>query len=142
MQHIESHIYPGEYVPKEEIDDNLKVKSKENCISNCLVNIAENKTHLEIAVCLPGMNKQDITVELKKNNIMIYVNQFKNGKQLQKEKFLMHEFENSRMFRRIKLPQHADLTFISATFQHGILRLHIPKGNNHVYGKPHFVAIY
>ena len=143
MQQLKSHIYPGEYVPNEAIDDDLKNgtdRTLKNSISNCMVNVSEDESHIKMDVFLPGLNKQDINLEVKNNCIHIFVNHFEILSN--NSKFLVHEFENSRLRRKIKLPQQSDIAFITACFDHGILKIHVPKCKVPTYGKPHQIAIY
>ena len=70
MKQIESHIYPGEYVPNEnnEIDVYDAIDSKpKNGLNNCMVNVTEYESHLKVDVFLPGLNKHDIKLETKNN---------------------------------------------------------------------------
>ena len=143
MKKIESHIYPGEHIINETDYGILNYRintSMRNSINNCMVNIKEDESHLELDVFLPGLNKHDINLEVKNNCIIILVNHF--DYLANNTKFLVHEFENCHMCRKIKLPKLSDIAFITANFDHGLLKIHVPKSKIPSYGKPHQIAIY
>ncbi len=143
MQQLISHIYPGEFIPDErngEESTNGIDHTFKNNISNCMINVYEDESHLKMDVFLPGLNKQDINLEVKNNCIHIFVNHFEIL--TNNTKFIVHEFENSRLRRKIKLPHQSDLAFITASFEDGLLKIHVPKCKIPSYGKPHQIAIY
>ena len=143
MKKTRSHIYPGEFIPIDlnngEIDNSIDYTSNAS-INNCMVNVSEDDSHLEMDVFLPGLNKEDINIEVKNDSILIIVNHF--DILTNNTKFLVHEFENYHMSRKIKIPKLSDIDFITATFDHGLLKIHVPKSKTLSYGKPHQIAIY
>ncbi|CAN0045489.1 unnamed protein product [Sphacelaria rigidula] len=94
----------------------------------------ETDTGFEVVTDLPGMRKEDITVDVDNDTNVLTVSGERKQEREEKEdgedgqrKF--HYFERSygKASRSIRLPQHADVSKGSADYSDGVLRLTFPK---------------
>jgi len=90
------------------------------------VNIEESEDSFEITADLPGMNKDDIKVEVRDHTLTI-----RGERKLEEEKknknFHLFERCYGEFSRTFTLPENADTDKIEAEFENGVLRLNIPK---------------
>ncbi len=89
------------------------------------VDIAESETAFELAVYLPGINKEDISIDLEDNNLSISGER----KAEEKEGFKYHKQESAsgKFSRKFLLPENVNAENIEASFKNGVLHLSLPK---------------
>lgn len=87
-----------------------------------------------IAVELPGVNKEDIQVNIENNLLTIKVEK-KSEEKSKEENAYSYSSSYSGFFRRIPLPDQADAEKIDAEYRSGILKLRIPKKTKAKKGK-------
>jgi HSP20 family protein len=92
------------------------------------VDARESEEEFLIAVELPGVDKKDIEVITEENAIAIKVEKKTEKKQEDREKgSYSYEESFTGFYRRIPMPESADLGNIGAEYKNGILRLRVPK---------------
>ena len=132
----ESNIYPGEYVLTPEaqrlIDD---VKSIHSVPVNTLqINMVELEGYFIIEASIPGKRREDIFIYTHDNLLSLIVLNASPYDEMS-QKIQVHEFDTNCLERHIALPENADLEFIRAEYDQGILRIHISKTpENPVHG--------
>jgi HSP20 family protein len=93
-----------------------------------ITDVYETEKHYVIQMELPGVEKEDINIELKDNQLIIY-----GEKKLIKEttgcSYLVLERSYGPFVRGFSLPQDIDDQGISASLSTGILMVRIPKKN-------------
>jgi HSP20 family protein len=90
------------------------------------VNIAETDNQFEVELAIPGLNKEDIKINLDKN--LLSVSADKKAENVQEgKKFSKREFGFSAFSRSFTLPESADQSKIEADYTSGILKLTIAK---------------
>jgi HSP20 family protein len=74
---------------------------------------------------VPGVKREDFFIEGRNNilNVSVYHNEMTE----ESKKFRTREFDCCKFQREIVLPENADLSFVSATYDSGILKIHVPK---------------
>jgi len=94
---------------------------------NPAVDIRENDNELRIDVELPGINPDE--VEVTAENGVLTVRGEKRGERKEEDKTRYHVVERSygSFMRSFQLPQGLDEDRIEASFDNGILSVHIPK---------------
>ncbi len=138
---LESHIYPGEFITTiYEKEKNMKGNKKYRK-KIPLVNFIELPELLKIEIALPGIEKQDILVE-SEQNILSIVAIHKKTENSSEEIISIHEFDYEIFERKIPLPKNADTSFIHAEYNHGILKMHIPKTNKNEIITPSRIVVY
>jgi HSP20 family molecular chaperone IbpA len=87
------------------------------------VDIYENSDEILVYADLPGVLKEDISIDLDNGQLTLIGNRYlENNTGLQLEEF------SSAQYRRIfSVPQGIDLTKVDAELTEGVLKLHLPK---------------
>lgn len=87
--------------------------------------ITESESAYRVSLDLPGMNSNDITIEVKEDKLQI------SGSRASTREDSSRVHYNERVFgefnRTFKLPKDIHESGISATFEHGVLLVEIPK---------------
>ncbi|MEM0995183.1 MAG: Hsp20/alpha crystallin family protein [Bacteroidota bacterium] len=93
------------------------------------MNIKENDTNYEVALAVPGMNKEDFQIHLDNNTLTVSVEQeTKNETTKDERTYSRREFSYQSFQRSFNLPKDVvDEDNISAKYQDGILSIHVPK---------------
>ncbi|MDP8238904.1 MAG: Hsp20/alpha crystallin family protein [Candidatus Hatepunaea meridiana] len=90
------------------------------------VEITELEDHFEVSAELPGMNRDDIKVELK-NSILTISGEKSAGREEKDHKIHLCERAYGSFKRSFQLPSNVDSKSINAEFKNGILILNFPK---------------
>jgi len=126
-------IYPGEYVPFMSEDEVKKLvnKTQEKKINHPPVNITELADLFKIEIAMPGMEREELLVQVMENVLYVYAvhkdrgfNEHGNCKQ----KAFNYEVCESEII----LPENVDTEFINAEYRAGILRFFIPKAKHFI----------
>jgi HSP20 family molecular chaperone IbpA len=120
------HVYPGEYHPAFNLDALLeRAQDALNENEDTKINIDEFDNDFKIEVALPGVEVQDIFIQVFNNVLAIVVKH--NEDMPGHKKVVCHEFDHQLFEKYVYLPDGADAAFVSATYKQGILCIHIPK---------------
>jgi HSP20 family protein len=90
------------------------------------VNISETETAYQIELAAPGLNKEDFKIDLKKENLAVWVEK-KTDENAVKRDYARKEFEYNSFARSFVLPESIDADKISAEYTNGILTITIGK---------------
>jgi len=91
------------------------------------VNIKEDTEGFEVELAAPGFDKKDFKIELN-NDLLTISSEKKVEKELKKEEqFSRREFSYQSFSRSFTLPNTVHNDKISAKYDNGILKIHIPK---------------
>lgn len=90
------------------------------------VNIKENEVNFELALSVPGYNKEDFKVEVDKEVLTVSA-ELVNEEVNKDEKFTRREFAIKSFKRAFTLPNTIDADSIKANYESGILSLELPK---------------
>ena len=99
------------------------------------VNSFENNDSFEIDLAVPGMKKEDFTIEL---NDKILVISSETSNTMENDKMRLNEFNFSSFQRSFRVPDSVDLDKIKASYKNGILKIKLPKRNESI-SKPNRV---
>jgi HSP20 family protein len=92
------------------------------------VNVKETAESFEVEMAAPGMKKEDFKVELNNNVLTISSEQKHENEHKEGEKYTRKEFSYQSFQRSFTLSREAvDAENIQAKYEHGVLRLLIPK---------------
>jgi HSP20 family protein len=93
------------------------------------VNISETNESFEVEVAAPGMSKKDFKVELDKNVLTIATEKKESSEDKDKKNgYFKKEFSYRSFHRSFELPENSvESDKINATYQDGVLRIHLPK---------------
>ncbi|RLD15908.1 Hsp20/alpha crystallin family protein [candidate division KSB1 bacterium] len=91
-----------------------------------LMNIEETKDAYKISVELPGMEKDDIDIEVK-DNVLTISGEKKEERESEEGTFYRRERRFGKFSRSINLPNDINIDDISAEYKNGVLMLTLPK---------------
>ena len=88
------------------------------------VNSVENNDSFEIDLAVPGMKKEDFTIEL---NDKVLVISSETSNTMENDKMRLNEFNFSSFQRSFRVPDSVDHDKIKANYKNGILKIKLPK---------------
>jgi HSP20 family protein len=89
------------------------------------IDVVERDNRLVTRVDLPGMKKEDVSVEVTDGQLALS-GERKREKEEQKDNFYRSEREYGSFYRAIPLPRGVKLEDVKATFSDGVLEVSIP----------------
>ncbi len=90
------------------------------------VDISEGKKAYTVKAELPGVDKEDVTIEAEGQTLMIKAEK-RQEKEDDEEGYHCIERSYGSLQRVLSLPDDADAEAIEAQYRNGVLKLHIPK---------------
>ena len=84
----------------------------------------ENDDSFEIDLAVPGMKKDDFSIELD-NNVLVISSEASNN--VSNENLRLNEFNYSSFQRSFKVPESVNLDKIKGSYKNGILKILLPK---------------
>lgn len=90
------------------------------------VNIKDNTEGFELELAVPGMKKEDFTVEID-NDVLTIASEVKTENEENKDNYTRKEFSFTSFKRAFTLPETVDGSKIDAKYEDGILKLMLPK---------------
>lgn len=102
-----------------------------------LMNIEENKDAYKISVELPGMEKNDIDIQIK-DNVLTISGEKKEETKSDEGTFYRRERRFGKFSRSINLPNDINVDGIDAEYKNGVLTLTLPKTEE---AKPKKIAV-
>lgn len=91
-------------------------------------NVKENDKQFIIDVSTPGMDKENIKIEVDKNVLKISAEKKTETEEKdENEKVLRHEFGYSSFSRSFTIPEGIDTDNITASQENGVLQIILPK---------------
>lgn len=93
------------------------------------INIMENGSHYTVSAELPGVDKDDININVE-NDILSIAAEKKYDKTEEAESFYHVEHGYGLVKRSIKIPEHIDKESIEAEYNNGLLIIKIAKLDN------------
>ena len=88
------------------------------------VNSLENNDSFEIDLAVPGMKKEDFTIEI---NDKVLVISSETSNTMENDKMRLNEFNFSSFQRSFRVPDSVDQDKIKANYKNGILKIKLPK---------------
>ena len=122
VKYNNNNIFPS--LMNEFFNDDLRMNFFNRRHSVPSVNSVENNDSFEIDLAVPGMKKDDFTIEL---NDKILVISSDNSDYDQNERTRLNEFNYSSFQRSFRVPESVELDKIKANYKNGILKIKLPK---------------
>lgn len=94
--------------------------------STALVNIVEIEKGYQLEICVPGRNKENLSIKMEKNLLTV---SFENDERQEKneQKFIRQEFTITGFKRSFTLDEKINAEAIEAKYENGILKIYLPK---------------
>ncbi len=90
------------------------------------VNIKEDDKQFSIEMAAPGLEKQDFKINVENGMLTISVSKEQTN-ETNEDNYFKKEFNYQSFKRAFNLPEHADASKISATYNNGVLNIQIEK---------------
>ena len=141
IQETNEEIYPGIFVPS--CDRNMisiSFKKSNAIIRKPMVNIIDKGNVVTVEMIIPGVKHEEFFIEGRNNilNVSVYHNETGD----ETKTFRTREFDCCKFQREIVLPENTDLSFVSATYDSGILKIHVPKSESIINDFTTRIAVY
>lgn len=107
-------------------DDFLSVKVDKSSVRKPLLEIRDTGDHLKIIAELPGVNKDDIDIDVEDQNLILK-SEAKQEKEKTEENKYYSERRYSSFYRQIPLPVEIIPEKTEASFKNGILEIDLLK---------------
>tara|TARA_B100000575_G_scaffold171612_1_gene137417 strand:+ start:20840 stop:21265 length:426 start_codon:yes stop_codon:yes gene_type:complete len=117
-----NNIYPS--LINDFFNDDFGLNFFNNNYSVPSVNSVENNESFEIDLAVPGMKKDDFSIELKDKVLII---SSENLDSENKDNIRLREFNYSSFQRSFRIPESVDHNKIKASYKNGILKIKLPK---------------
>jgi len=101
-------------------------KFERNVFFTPRVDVIESEKHFEIQMALPGLKKEEVSIEIEKN-ILTISGERKMSTDKKEDKFHLVENFYGKFSRSFTLPEHLDAENPNAELKDGILFIQIPK---------------
>jgi HSP20 family protein len=108
-------------------DDSLWGAESSGGHSKVPVNIRERDRHYELEVVAPGLKREELQVQINDNLLTVSFEQRAQNVEQSKDTWLRREFRMQSFTRSFSLDETIDANNIGATYQDGLLCIHLPK---------------
>jgi HSP20 family protein len=109
---------------EKELDKLLDTKTEEFYTPAC--EITETEKQYLVSMDIPGINKEDIGLEVKENQLYV-TGKRKWESKSEKDNVLRSERRYGKFSRVFTLPQNVNADMIEARFENGVLEILLPK---------------
>lgn len=100
----------------------------EGAVREPLVDLVDKGNEYEVMVEMPGLNKEDIKINVEPRSVSIGAEQKTEQKEEEEEKgYFFHERSYSSFFRRIPLPEEIVPGKADAEYKNGVLEITLEK---------------
>ena len=121
LQNRINRLFDRGFFPSLSLDDDMSLGNWRPA-----VDIYENDDTLVVKVELPGVDKNDITVDLK-DGVLTLSGKRSHEKEVKEENYYRKESVHGSFHRSFNVPAEIDPDKIKAEFKDGILKVEIPK---------------
>lgn len=98
----------------------------ENVPAKPTIDVMESDDKIMVKTDLPGVNKEDINIELTEDRITISA-KFEEELEVEDVNYIKKERKYGEAVRRVKLPAEVIVEEASAKFENGVLEVELPK---------------
>ena len=122
VKYNNNKVFPS--LMNEFFNDDFRMNVINNNHSVPSVNSIENDNSFEIDLAVPGMKKDDFTIQL---NDKVLVISSENTNSVVNNSMSLNEFNYSSFQRSFTVPETVELDKIKANYKNGILKVKLPK---------------
>lgn len=116
-----NRVFDGFFYPTTRDDESMSMWDW-----NPAVDIYDEKDHIVIKAEIPGVDKKDITVDIK-DRVLTLKGERSSDNEEKKDNFYRRERTFGKFERSFSLPAQVDLDKVKADYKDGILKIEIPK---------------
>ena len=122
VKYNNNHVFPS--LMNEFFNDEFGLNFFNRNYSVPSVNSIENNDSFEIDLAVPGMKKEEFSIEL---NDKVLVISSESSNNIENDKMRLNEFNFSSFQRSFRVPDSVDQDKIKANYKNGILKIKLPK---------------
>lgn len=100
---------------------------REECVTAPPCNVIEKDNAFDLSIALPGVKKEDIRLETRKDKLKVYSDSKKESERKNEKWTNCCEFSYQHFTREFTLPKTVSRDGITAKHENGVLTIHIPK---------------
>ena len=104
---------------------------------NLALDVLEKEDEFEVKASIPGMKAEEIDVTLR-DNVLTITGETKHEEERKEERYHLREMRYGTFSRSVKLPAPVKEETVEATYDNGVLTLHLPKAEE---SKPKRIAV-
>jgi HSP20 family protein len=119
------HFWNNAFLDRE-LDKFFEGATKQENFFTPACEIVEEEKRYAISMDIPGMNKDDINLEVKENHLYV-TGERKWETRSEKDSVLRTEKRYGKFSRVFTLPQNVNPEMIEARFENGVLDIYLPK---------------
>jgi len=120
---------------------NDSVFGGQRTITSPALNIVEKENGFLVELAVPGLVKDNIKVDINKENQLVISAEKKTESEEKEKRFLRQEFAYSQFVKTLTLPDDVDKDGVKATYENGILSVEIPRKHKPVTDETKSIAI-
>ena len=90
------------------------------------VEVGETSEEVFVSVQVPGLNKEDLELELNERGLTVR-GEIKKEKEDKKKNYYRQEIRHGSFSRTVELPGEVEVSKATADLEKGVLNVHIPK---------------
>ncbi|WP_424358724.1 Hsp20/alpha crystallin family protein [Methanocella sp. MCL-LM] len=117
---------------------NMPMAAGERGVQVPHVDIREHGNEIIVTADMPGVSKDDISIDVKEGNVLEISARKKMESQKEEKGYIRHERGYSKFYRSISLPSDVDRSKAKATYNNGVLEITLPVTEKH---KAHGIPI-
>ena len=100
-------------------------------------NVYEEGDNYVVETQIPGLKPEDIDITLEQG-VLTVKGETKNEQERKERNYIVREHQTGSFSRSLRLPYAVNADAVQATYEHGVLRLSLPKAEE---AKPHRIQI-
>ena len=109
------------------LDNRLDALNNYETFSTPAVNIIENFPNFVVELAVPGLAKENFTIEVEEDTLKIASKKVEENKEETNSHFRRREFNYKNFERSFKIPENIKTEEIQANYENGVLRVTLPK---------------
>ena len=121
--------------------NNNNIFEGQRTIASPALNILEKENGFRIELAVPGMLKENIKVDINKDNQLVISAEKATESEEKQERYLQKEFNYSQFVKTLALPDDVSKDEISASYENGVLSVDIPRIQKPVEEETKTIAI-
>ncbi len=94
--------------------------------SDLAMDVAENSQEFVVTAAIPGVDPEDVNIEIN-DDVLTISGEFTQKNKTEGEQYIRQELRYGSFQRSLRLPPTIDADKADAQFEHGVLRLALPK---------------
>ena len=119
-------VFPYRGLLNEMLNDFGTVAGQDHRSNVPAVNIRETEAGYQLEVAAPGLSKEQFSLNVEDRVLTVAAEQ-KTEKAEENGKWTRREFSYASFKRSFTLPHHVNADNIKATYENGVLHVHVPK---------------